>query len=51
MAASAVSAVSGAETVRLVGFLLVLFGISVATLTAAALRQRRAQGAQARRER
>ena len=40
VAASAVSAVSGAETARLVGFLLVLFGITVATLTAAALRQR-----------
>ncbi len=43
VAASAVSAVSGAETVRLVGFLLVLFGISVAALTAAALRQRERQ--------
>ena len=32
---------AGAETIRLVGFLVVLFGISVATLTAAALRQRR----------
>lgn len=51
VAASAVSAVSGAETVRLVGFLLVLFGISIATLTAAALRQRRTHGAQARRDR
>jgi hypothetical protein len=41
LASSAVSAVQGAETARLVGFLVVLFGISVATLTAAALRQRR----------
>ncbi len=41
LAGSAVSAVSGAETVRLVGFLFVLFAISLATLTAAALRQRR----------
>jgi hypothetical protein len=41
IAASAVSAVSGAETARLAGFLVILFVISVATLTAAALRQRR----------
>ncbi len=33
---------AGAETARLAGFLIVLFGISVATLTAAVLRQRRA---------
>lgn len=41
-AASAVSAVQGAGTTRLAGFLLLLFGISVATVIAAALRQRRA---------
>jgi hypothetical protein len=41
-AASAVSAVQGAGTARLAGFLFVLFGISIATLVAATLRQRRA---------
>ena len=41
-ASSAVSAVQGTGIARLVGFLLVLFGISVATLTAAARRQQRA---------
>jgi hypothetical protein len=41
-AASAMSAVQGTGIARLVGFLLVLFGISVATLTAAATRQQRA---------
>ena len=41
-AASAVSAVQGTGIARLVGFLLVLFGISVATLTAASRRQQRA---------
>jgi hypothetical protein len=38
---SAVSAAQGAGTARLAGFLAVLFGISVATLGAAALRHRR----------
>jgi hypothetical protein len=38
---SAVSAVQGGEAARLVGLLIVLFCISVATLTAAGLRQRR----------
>ncbi len=38
---SAVSAVSGGEAARLVGLLVVLFLISVATLTSAGLRQRR----------
>ncbi len=41
-AASAVSAVQGAGMARLAGFLFVLFGISIATLVAATLRQRRA---------
>jgi hypothetical protein len=34
--------VQGAGTARLAGFLFVLFGISIATLVAATLRQRRA---------
>ena len=38
---SAVSAVNGGEAARLVGMLIVLFLISVATLTSAGLRQRR----------
>jgi hypothetical protein len=38
---SAVSAVNGGEAARLVGLLVVLFLISVATLTSAGLRQRR----------